>query len=337
MDDQAAKSPKRRWDLRPVLREARDLAVYYLVRVIICVIQILPLSYCQRMCEGLAWFFGSVLKIRHKVVQENLKHALPELTSVERLEIERGMWLHLFQMICEIALAGRKIHETNWRQYYHITNRRALVQSFIQPRALVAVTAHFGNFAMCGYISGLLGFPTHTIARPLDNKYLHDFLMKFRGATGQYVLPTKGSAEEALQVVEAGETLALLGDHYGGKKGCWVDFFHRKASCHKAIALFSLANEIPLAVVYTLRRGGLMEFELRCVDTFDPAESDGQLDTVPDLTQWYNRHIEDSVLMAPEQYWWLHRRWKDGRKQRKKAKVPQTDKGKVDDSRDAAA
>ncbi len=298
-----------------------ERVVYLVVRSIICVIQILPLSTCDQLCHGLAWLFHRVLRVRQGVIRDNLRQALPDRTPEERVGIERAMWLHLFQMICEIALAGRKIHETNWRKYYRITNCRALVEGFIRPRGAIAATAHFGNFEMCGYISGLLGFPTHTIARPLDNRHLHQFLTRFRGATGQFVLPTKGSAEQVLRVIEAGETVALLGDHYGGRKGCWVDFFDRKASSHKATSLLCLAHQIPLIVVYTKRRRAILQFELNCLDVYDPVTDPRCLDTVPDLTRWYNRHIENAVRQAPGQYWWLHRRWKDPRKKKIRSRV----------------
>ncbi len=174
----------------------RDFAVYLVVRVIICVIQASTLRSCERLSTGLAVLFCNVLRVRHAVIEDNLKHAFPEDSAERRAEIEFGMWRHLFLMICEIALASRKIHESNWRRYIQITNRRPLVQAFLDPRPVVAVTAHFGNFEMCGYASGLLGFPTYTIARTLDNRFLHRYLMKFRAATGQYILPTKGSARK---------------------------------------------------------------------------------------------------------------------------------------------
>lgn len=295
-----------------------DWLVYFLVRLMICVIQSLPPATCLRLSRGLTYIFCDLLRIRHAVVDENLRHAFPEATAVERQRIEQGMWRHLFTMICEIALAQRKIHETNWRQHASLRNKRQLVLALMHARPLVVVTAHFGNFEMSGYLAGLLGFPTYTIARPLDNRFLHEFLLKFRGATGQYVLSTKGSGERAQAVLECGETLALLGDHFGGKKGCWVEFFNRPASCHKAISVFSLANKAPIAVVYTPRTGDFLKFEMVLAEMHDPAAED-TLGTIPEMTQWYNEHIEIAVQQIPEQYWWLHNRWKDPRPKKTRA------------------
>lgn len=303
------------------MKRLTDWLVYCVVRVLICVIQALPLETCQRLSNGLAIVCNDWIKFRRDVVDDNLRHALPDLTAQERLDTSRRMWAHLILMICEIAHAPRKIHETNWRDHISLLGARRMVGALIDRRPLVAVTAHYGNFEVSGYIAGLLGFPTFTMARPLDNPYLHDFLLSFRATTGQFILPNKGSSSDAQQVVDSGETLAILGDHFGGRKGCYVEFFNRPASCHKSIALFSLANKSPLVVTYARRKGNKpLQFEFGTVAYCDPADPEFALGDVPLLTRWYNEHLEKAVREHPDQYWWLHRRWKDPRKQKRKRK-----------------
>ncbi len=298
------------------MRRATDYGVYLIVRSLICVIQSLPESACERLSDGLALLFCKALRIRHNVVEDNLRHAFPEMDARERARIELGMWRHLFRLICEVALAKRKIHETNWRSYVTLHNSRLMVRTLIENRPTVVVTAHHGNFEMTGFLSGLLGVPTHTIARTLDNPYLHRFLKTFRESTGQYIIPTKGTGELVQNLIQATGIIGLLGDHYGGKKGCWVEFFNRPASCHKAIAVFSLANSIPLMVAYAVRSDRLLHFDFTCPAVFDP-QQDSSIKTIPELTRWYNQHIENVIRKNPDQYWWLHRRWKDPRKSSK--------------------
>ncbi len=300
------------------LSSVTDWFVYVGVRLFICLIQSFRLETCHRLARGLAWVVNDLFHVRGEVLDENLRHAYPTLSRSQRLDLSRRMWEHLVLMLCEIALASRKIHETNWRDHITIRDKKQTVAIFMDPRPTVAVTAHFGNFEMLGYIAGLLGFPTFTIARPLDNRLLDRFLSRHRGATGQYILPTKGSAETAQKVLDAGETLALLGDQYAGAKGCWVEFFGRPASCHKALSLFSLAGGAPLTVVYAKRTTAPMMFELGMAGKVDPADENNPLGTVTELTQWYNRHLENIINESPEQYWWVHRRWKDTRAARRR-------------------
>jgi KDO2-lipid IV(A) lauroyltransferase len=156
----------------------------------------------------------------------------------------------------------------------------------------------------------MLGFPTFTVARPLDNIYLDRYVNRFRGAHGQFILPKQGSSAQIQAVLESGHALTLLGDQHAGSKGCWVDFFGHPASSHKAISLFSLASGAPLLVVYCRRNGGPLKLELGLAAVADPADDDPAVANVKTMTQWYNHQLEQIVRRSPEQYWWLHRRWK---------------------------
>jgi len=299
--------------------------VYLAARTLFCVIQSLSLEACHRLARAGAILLHDMVQVRRDVVTQNLRRAFPDMSQPARDRVARAMFEHFLLMLCEIAHAPRKIHQTNWRDHIKFVRPRELVRAFLESRALVAVTAHHGNFEMNGYVSGLLGFPTYTLARTLDNPYLHQFLSRFRASTGQYILPTSNSAEMAQQVVETGEALAALGDHYGGPKGSWIQFFNQPASCHKAIALFSLANAVPLAVVYTKRTDGPLRFETEFVSLIDPSATPDGPHTVGTLTQWYSDKIEQFVRQTPEQYWWLHRRWKDTRGQHRASRKRRRD------------
>src|SRR4029077_19031357 len=107
--------------------------------------------------------------------------------------------------------------------------------------------------------------------------------------------------------------LSLLGDQHAGNRGCWVEFFGRPASTNKAIALFSLANDVPLLVGFSRRIGGPLKHMIGVDAMVDPRSLSPDLANVPALTQWYTSRLEQLIRRAPEQYWWLHRRWKDER------------------------
>jgi KDO2-lipid IV(A) lauroyltransferase len=294
----------------PVLRQGLDFAVYVFIRVLIGLVRAVPLSVCGRGAEVLATLAARVLRIRQHVVDENLRIAFPKLTEPERAEIAWKMWRHLFLMCAEIAHTPRKVHRTNWREHSRIVDLESFVRTLLSGRPLVVISAHYGNFELGGYLMGLFGFPTYTVARKLDNPYLDQFINRFRGRTGQYILEKQGSGTEIKQVLDAGGILTLLGDQSAGKKGCWVKFFGRPASTHKAVSLFSLGSDAPTMVSYARRIGRPLEYEVGPQAIVDPLEPGFTLRTVPLLAQWYTDQLEDLIREAPEQYWWLHRRWK---------------------------
>jgi KDO2-lipid IV(A) lauroyltransferase len=291
-------------------RRMLDFSVYVLVRLFIAFVQALPLSACDKGAGWFATFFMKVLRIRRDVVEENVRTAFPESSPAERERIAWLMWRHLFLMAAEIAHTPRKVHETNWREHSQIVNVELFVRTLLSGRPLVLISAHFGNFELGGYLMGLFGFPTYTVARRLDNRFLDRFVNDFRGRTGQYMLPKRGSREMIQAVLESGGILTLLGDQAAGEKACWVNFFGRPASTHKAVALFSLGNNAPTMVSYARRIGPPLHYEVGPEAICDPGSADFAYGSIPLLAQWYTDQLETLVRRSPEQYWWLHRRWK---------------------------
>lgn len=287
-----------------------DWPIYVAVRTAIAVVQALPLGACEIGSEWLATLFARWIKVRSTTIEENLLIAFPQSTRQERSNICWQMWRHLFLMAAEIAQTPRKVHETNWKEHSQIVNLELFVRTLLCGRPLVLISAHFGNFELGGYLMGLFGFPTYTVARQLDNKYLDRFVNEFRGRTGQFILPKRGSRDMIQEVLSRGGILTLLGDQAAGEKACWVDFFGRPASTHKAVAAFSLANGAPTMVSYARRLGQPLHYEVGQEGVCDPQADDFTLGSIPLLAQWYTNHLENLVRRAPGQYWWLHRRWK---------------------------
>ena len=270
----------------------------------------------------LATLLTDVVPLRRKLIDDNLRHAFPELSSQRRRKLAKRMWKHLFVLVAEVAHAPRKIHETNWRDYVRLKDADVLVRMLLDDRPLLLVSGHFGNFELAGFALGILGFPTYTVARPLDNPYLHAFVNRFRGATGQHIVPTKGGYDQILAVLRSGGTMAFLADQYAGSKGCWVTFFGRPASAHKAIALSALDNDAPMAVGYARRLESPLHYELVVCDVADSRHvGDVAISGVRPLTEWYTAVIERIVRLAPDQYWWLHDRWKDRRSPRRRQRA----------------
>ena len=289
----------------------RKMFEYLLLQLLISFVQVLPTSWLKPLCNGLAWLVADRLKFRRKVIRENILGVYPDTPDDEIDRMGRAMWFHLFLMGCEIVQAPRKIHDTNWRRHVYIRDKVQMTRYLIDYRPLVAVSGHFGNFEMGGYVTGLLGMPSYTVARKMDNEYLDDFINKFRGHNGQFILPKDGSASAIQDVMDSGGILTILGDQHAGTKGCWIDFLGRPAACHKAVALFTLSGNAPMMVSYCRHLDQPLQFEIGCTGVADPLEMDDELRDVTRLTQWYNDRMADAIHRDPDQFWWVHRRWKE--------------------------
>jgi KDO2-lipid IV(A) lauroyltransferase len=297
-----------------------DYAVYLVVRVVFCIVQMLPYEMARKLARGLAWLAYKIDKRHRLVADENLRHAYGDtLTPEQRVAMIRGIYAHFCTVLIEIIHLTRRLHTQNWKQYAKLIGEEKIVAVLLSGRPVLIVTGHFGNWEIAGYTLGLLGFHTHAIARTLDNPYLDDFFRSFRERTGQQILAKTGDFENIQGVLAGGGVLATLADQDAGQKGQFVNFFGRPASTHKAVALLALEHHVTILVVGNPFIDG--KYNIILSEYIDPAEYQGQRDAIKLLTQRYTSALERVIRVAPEQYFWLHRRWKHQPKERKTKKA----------------
>lgn len=286
-----------------------DRLAYCIFRLLIAVVQSLSLQRCQRLARLAAKLLTHTVQVRRSLIESNLQRIFPDWKQAELNSTQEQMWEHLVLMLCEIAHAPRKIHRENWYEHFDLPNPKGMLQVILDSRPKVLVSGHFGNFELAGFVTGLFGISTTTIARPLDNGFVHDYVDRFRSSGGQFMLSKSGTSRQVQALLDQGGALSLLADQYGGPKGCWVEFLGQLASCHKALALFTLANGAPMLVCSNIRKNQPLQFEISILGLADPLSSDCP-DSIIGITRWYNQCLENAIRRNPSQYWWVHHRWK---------------------------
>lgn len=288
-----------------------DAGVYFLVRLLTCVAQALPPRFAESFARGFSVVMTYIIPVRRRLVFANLRRAFPEITLQQQRHITRKMWEHLALMGIEATLARRKIHERNRWQYVTLEHIQPLLAQLNRPRPTIVVTGHFGNFEMGGFLLGVMGYPSYSVARTLDNPFLQKYIQEIRESTGQFLISKNEGYAEILQVLERHGTMAFLVDQAAWKRGYRVSFFGHPASTYKAIAILAFQFQAPMAVCTATReRGKFMRFRLTSSEIIDPQKLPESLATPFDLTQWYTHKLEEQIRVHPDQYWWLHKRWK---------------------------
>jgi Kdo2-lipid IVA lauroyltransferase/acyltransferase len=311
------KQAKRKW---------RYLLEYFVFRSVVCLIDALPTRVTVRLAEMLAFAVFRFLPrkmIRYEVARQNLKTAFGDRCSDKELdEIQQQMWVHLFRLITEIVQLPRKIRLYNCADVVQFRNRDESVKAMSCGRPVIVLSGHFGNWEMAVSAFGMFGFPMGVVARDLDNPYLHRWFMRFREHTGHRLLSKKGGGGDMVEYLERRGNLALLGDQDAGKRGLFVPFFGQPASTFKSIALLALQYRAVIVVGYAIRlpddfsNSRWVRFEQGCEAVLDPDDYQGP-DAVRELTADYTSALERAILRAPEQYFWVHRRWKSQPAERK--------------------
>lgn len=300
-------------------QRVRHGAEYLVFRTAVSVLQSLSPGMALRASRFLAGIVHYLLPrrlTRYEVARENLRSAFGDRYSEKQLDdLIYRMWVHLFRMCVEIFQLPRRLRLDNVVEQIVFRNKPDVVRALCSGRPVILLSGHFGNWEMAISIFGLFGFRMGLVARELDNPYLNRWFFRFRKYTGHRPIPKAGGGGAMVQLLERGGSLAMLGDQDAGSSGLFVDFFGRKASTHKSIGLIALEYEALICVGYARRLegetlpNGWPRFELGCEEVVDTREFTSP-DAVQQITQRYTAALERVVRRSPEQYFWVHRRWK---------------------------
>lgn len=301
----------------------RYLLEYYAIRTAISFLQVLPLDWATALVKGCARLVCRFNRRHREVALDNLRHAFPGRYTEDQLQrLVRTVYEHLCLVCYECVLMPRKLHRHNWRRYIAHPPMQTfdnLLQAHKAGRPALLVTAHFGNWEMAAMGLALSGFKTDIVARSLDNPYLDRLLKTWRERHGHRLLDKNHDVEQIEKVMDSAGTLCTLADQDAGRRGLFVNFFGRPASTHKGIALLALRYGAHILVAGTYRTGGVLQYTLQCTDSFSATEYADSPRGVYLVTQRITSALERLVHLAPEQYFWLHRRWKHQPPEKKKA------------------
>jgi Kdo2-lipid IVA lauroyltransferase/acyltransferase len=220
----------------------------------------------------------------------------------------------------EMLFTTRLVRIDTWRQYIELGDfQRTLELLLDEQRGLILLTGHYGNWEILGYVLATLGFATLSVARPLDNPYVNEYVLGVRQRRGQKIVDKRGATTQVTDALARHGTVGFIADQNAGHKGLFVDFFGRKASTYKSIGLLAMEYQTPVVIGYARRIGDGFRFRVAAQDIIFPQDWQDQDDPLKYITQRYTKAIEDFVRQDPSQYLWVHRRWKS----RPKGESPQ--------------
>jgi Kdo2-lipid IVA lauroyltransferase/acyltransferase len=305
----------------------RHIGEYVAFRIVVCLVDMLPFAASVRMSQLLAFVVHRLLPrklTRYDVACENIRTAYGAKYSDSQIdEIVRRMWVHLFRVVAEIVQTRRKLRLYNCADVVQFRGRNETVRLFCTGRPVIVVSGHHGNWEVAIGTFGMFGFPLGIVARDLDNPYLHRWFEHFREQTGHRLISKKGGGSAMVAILGRSGHLALMGDQDAGSTGLFVDFFGKPASTYKSIALLALETRAYLVVGSAIRlpddseNNRWVRYHIAWSDSIDTAEYQGP-DAVREVTQRFTKALERSISLAPEQYFWVHRRWKSTPRARRK-------------------
>jgi KDO2-lipid IV(A) lauroyltransferase len=264
--------------------------------------------------RALAIGLGQMVYLLHfrlrQVGMRNLAMVFPEKTVAERARILRGVFTSLGRQLAELCQFPKYTVE-NIDELVAYDGLENYERAYAQGKGVLFLTAHFGGWELSAFAHSLHGHWLHIVMRPMDNEYLDRLLQHYRTMHGNKTVAKDDFVRGLLAAMKAGETVGILMDtNMTPPQGIFVDFFGIPACTASGLARIAIRTDAAVVPGFTIWDPALGKYRLR----FDPALQlirTGHLEAdITANTQMFTKVIEDYVRKYPDQWLWVHRRWK---------------------------
>jgi KDO2-lipid IV(A) lauroyltransferase len=266
------------------------------------------------------FFFQSIFTLfyhiaaKHRLIAlHNLRHAFPEKDMKELIRIAKGVYRNLAITAAEFfslpSITRENVHE--WVEMEGLEHFEAGVA---RGKGLLTIIAHFGNWELMPVtFPFFLRFPTKTsyiVYRPLDSPILDNMVEYVRTINGHEMIPKGGSGKRIMTLLKENHAIAILSDqNVSTREGVFVDFFGRPACTGVGLAVLALRSRAPILPMFMARqKSGKYKFIMKPL--IEISETGDYERDILENTQRFTKVVEDVVREYPDQWFWIHQRWK---------------------------
>ncbi|HRN26911.1 MAG: lysophospholipid acyltransferase family protein [Ignavibacteriaceae bacterium] len=287
----------------------KNIIEYILFLSLSYLCRLLGLSLSRKFASLISIFFFYLLPIRKDVVFDNLKNAFPELSSNQIKKLAYGTYKNFAITLVEILY----LPWTSDEQIKNVVNFKDL--DLIDKRekegnGVILLSGHFGNWEYCAISVGAqLNKKLSVIVKPQRNNFVNDWMNRARTRWTNEVVPLGASIRNVYAVLMKKGIVAMVADQRGPEESIKLEFFGRKTSVYTGPAVLSLKMNVPIIYGITIRQP---DFSYRCnvVEISRENLPDNYDEKVKVLSERILRYLEDVIRKNPEQWFWMHKRWK---------------------------
>ena len=297
---------------RPPRDFAKDRAALTLVKLIHLIANALPESTARTFGRTLGHLIWKFDKRHRKQILRHMDIAFRDEVTREQKEAWcRGNFEHVGLSLVEFARMGKLTRE-NLSQTVDLSETKVFTELMEQTpgKGFLIVPCHHGNWELCGCAVSLQGFPINTVVRPLDNPQINQLVTEWREASGHEIIHKWQVLWKLKKLIDAGKLVTIIIDQNGGVGGTFVPVFNTLASTVASPAELHLVSRVPIVVVSMNRLADGIHHKLHVWDVIKHEKTGNHEADVREVLTRINKAYEKAIRAYPEQWLWVHRRWK---------------------------
>ena len=294
--------------------EMLQLLEYGAAASLFFMVRLIPFAFIRILSSFLGGLFFRLVPRRRKIALENVASAFPEESDKRQEQIARESFTSIILTFLEFTKFRRVFTGSDALEKVRESSD-GLEQLFQKARKIhdesggcIFVTPHIGNWEFLPHVSALVGIPLTVVVRPLDNHHLEKLIYQSRTETGQAMIPKRNAFFVLQKTLQGGRSIGMLPDQ-STMKGITVNFFGRKATATPVPALLAITHNRPLVVVACCRKTG-GKYEGFVCDPIWPGRYESEKAEISRITARMTEDMESIIRKYPEQYLWMHNRWK---------------------------
>jgi Kdo2-lipid IVA lauroyltransferase/acyltransferase len=270
---------------------------------------LIPRTWACRICNVLGHVAFLADKRHKEIALNNLSQAYGrEKYPQEMRLLAKKVFKNLTQIVFEIGWSLR-LKRKDFDVFFSIEGLANLRNAYDKGKGVIMLTGHLGNWELFNIIMKMIGFPASFVYRPLDSSSVNAFFEAYRTRLGGNLIPSKWSAASIVRSLRRGELVGILLDqNVAWYEGVFVNFFGRPACTNKGMALLALKTGAPVVPMFLVREG--LVFKAKIGKEISVVKTGDMTKDVETNTQRYNDVIESFVRRHPDQWFWVHQRWK---------------------------
>jgi KDO2-lipid IV(A) lauroyltransferase len=288
----------------------KGVAEYTLALLVIRLFGSLPRGLAHRAATTLAQAGYHFARRQRHAGLRNLEIAFPDIPHTERERILRGCFENLARLLVEFTHFPELNKNTVCRFVVH-DGLENYLEALRRGRGVIFMTAHFGAWELSSFAHALYGYPLRFVVRPIDNPRVEKLISKYRTLSGNIPIGRRSAAREILNALRHNEAVGILFDQNTTRsEGVFAEFFGVPAATTPSIALFALRTGAAVVPGFLIWDETLGKHRLRLdppVELIDTGDLDHD---VLENTRAFNRILEGYIRKYPDQWLWIHRRWK---------------------------
>ncbi len=283
---------------------------YTLALLLIKVFGLMPRPLAHRAAAILAWL-GFHLAVRQRnAAMQNLRLAMPGIDERERQRIVRGCFRNLGRLLVEFAHFP-DLNKTNISKHVVHDGLENYLEALRRGNGVIFMTAHFGSWELSSFAHAVYGYPLHFIVRPIDNPKVEELISHYRTLSGNTPIQRRSAARGILKALRENRAVGILFDQNTTRsEGVFAEFFGIPAATTQAIATFALRTGAAVVPGFLIWDEGIGKHRLRLDPAVDLINTGDPTHDVLENTKSFNRILEGYVRKYPDQWLWIHRRWK---------------------------